>query len=243
MTASSLELTDTTRDWVSSFVMLCQAFTAADFSCRLFVGLSAFSFVFSKWNAYSIGLRSGDWLGHCRIFLFFYHQKLLGRVCCITPFTLHVGPGKLTFTVKKYVQTVMKQRSGSSSLSTLKLRLFASLVKRNASHYTSHRNVTCLYWIFMWCVWTYTQIPENHWQCEWTTIKRSRDKSQDTLSVYFLEFLCERGLCFGSSFICTMKRYPINFAAFDWIWAESDTLQRDTLQNSSGCFCPLSRHH
>ncbi len=54
----------------SSFVMLCQAFTAADFS-SLFVGLSAFSFVFSKWNACSIELRSGDWLGHFRIFHFF----------------------------------------------------------------------------------------------------------------------------------------------------------------------------
>ncbi len=48
MTALSLELVDITRDWVSSFVMLCQAFTAADFSYSLFVGLSAFSFVFSK---------------------------------------------------------------------------------------------------------------------------------------------------------------------------------------------------
>ncbi len=32
MTALSLELMDITRDWVSSFVMLCQAFAAADFS-------------------------------------------------------------------------------------------------------------------------------------------------------------------------------------------------------------------
>ncbi len=64
------ELIDITRDWVSSFVMLCQAFAAADFSCCLFVGLSSFSFVFSKWNACSIGLRSGDWLGHCRIIHF-----------------------------------------------------------------------------------------------------------------------------------------------------------------------------
>ncbi len=71
MTALSLVLMDITRDWVSSFVMLCQDFTAADFSCCLFVGLSAFSFVFSKWNACSIGLRSGDWPGHCRIFKFF----------------------------------------------------------------------------------------------------------------------------------------------------------------------------
>ncbi len=49
MTALSVELMDITGDWFSS-VMLCQAFTAADFSCCLFVGLSAFSFVFSKWN-------------------------------------------------------------------------------------------------------------------------------------------------------------------------------------------------
>ncbi len=61
---------DITRDWVSSFMMLCQAFTAADFSYCLFVGLSAFSFVFSEWNACSIGLQSGDWLGHCRIIHF-----------------------------------------------------------------------------------------------------------------------------------------------------------------------------
>ncbi len=47
MTALSLELMDITKDWVSSFVTLCQAFTAADFSCCLFVGLSVFSFVFS----------------------------------------------------------------------------------------------------------------------------------------------------------------------------------------------------
>ncbi len=61
MTALSVDLP---RDCVSSFVMLCQAFTAAEI---LFVGLSTFSFVFSKWNACSIGLRSGDWLGHFRI--------------------------------------------------------------------------------------------------------------------------------------------------------------------------------
>jgi len=35
------------------------------------------------------------------------------------------------------------------------------------------------------------QISENYWQCEWTKTRWSRD----TLSVYFLESLCERGLC------------------------------------------------
>ncbi len=39
MTALSLELMDITRNWFSSFVMLCQAFTAADFSCCLWVFL------------------------------------------------------------------------------------------------------------------------------------------------------------------------------------------------------------
>ncbi len=60
---AALELMRITKDWVSFFVILCQAFTAADFSCCLFVGLFASSFVFSKWNACSIGLKSGDWLG------------------------------------------------------------------------------------------------------------------------------------------------------------------------------------
>ncbi len=71
MTPLSLKLIDITRDCVSSFVVVCQAFTAADFSCCLFVGPSVFSFVFSKLNACSIGLKSGDWHGHCRIFHFF----------------------------------------------------------------------------------------------------------------------------------------------------------------------------
>ncbi len=39
----------------------------------------------------------------------------------------------------------------------------------------------------------HAQIPENHWQCEWTKIRPSRDKSRDTFYVYFPEWLCERG--------------------------------------------------
>ncbi len=35
--------------------MLYQAFTAADFSCCVFVGLSVFSYVFSEWNAAQSG--------------------------------------------------------------------------------------------------------------------------------------------------------------------------------------------
>ncbi len=35
--------------------------------------------------------------------------------------------------------------------------------------------------------WTHAQIPENHWRCEWTKIKPSRDKPRDIVSVYFPE--------------------------------------------------------
>ncbi len=35
------------------------------------------------------------------------------------------------------------------------------------------------------------------------------------------KLLCCFAVCFGSSSINTMKRRPINFAPFDWIWAES----------------------
>lgn len=50
---------DITSCCASSFVMLCQAFTAATFSCSLFVGLSAFSFVFTNCKVFSVELKSG----------------------------------------------------------------------------------------------------------------------------------------------------------------------------------------
>ncbi len=54
MTALSLELMDITRDWVLSFVMLCQDFTAADFSYCLWIFvplvLSSSSEIQSGWN-------------------------------------------------------------------------------------------------------------------------------------------------------------------------------------------------
>ncbi len=69
MPAWNLELVAIARDWVSSFVMLCQAF-----SCCLYVALSAFSFVFSEWNA-----AQSDWLGQCRILHFsFFPSKTPG---------------------------------------------------------------------------------------------------------------------------------------------------------------------
>ena len=63
---------------VSSLGMLCQASTATVFSSCLFLGHFPFSLVFSKWNACSIGFRSGDWLGHCITFHFFAFKKVFG---------------------------------------------------------------------------------------------------------------------------------------------------------------------
>ena len=57
--------------------MLCQASTATVFSSSLFLGHFPFSFVFSKWNAWSIGFRSGDWFGHCITFHFFALKNYL----------------------------------------------------------------------------------------------------------------------------------------------------------------------
>ncbi len=79
ITAWSLERIDITRRWVSSLVMLCQAV----FSSCLFLGHFPFSFVFSKWNACSIGFRSGDWLGHCITVHFFpFKNSLVAFAVC-----------------------------------------------------------------------------------------------------------------------------------------------------------------
>ncbi len=73
----------THRCWVSSLVMLCQASTATVFSSCLFLGHFPFSFVFSKWNACSIGFRSGDWLGHCITVHFFpFKNSLVAFAVC-----------------------------------------------------------------------------------------------------------------------------------------------------------------
>ncbi len=113
---------------VSSSVMLCQDFTAADFSCCLFVGLSAFSFVFRKWNACSIGLKSGDWLGHCRIFPFFNLQKLLGCFCCMFWVIVHLyyeaPPNKLSSIWpnlgREYIHIHFRNHPAASVLSLMK---------------------------------------------------------------------------------------------------------------------------
>ncbi len=87
----------------------------------------------------------------------------------------------------------MKQQSGSSSLSALKLKSFSSLVKWWARIIHVTWKVTCLYGIFTGCVWMHAHIPENHWQCECSKSEWSGNKCRNTLPVYFPESLCERG--------------------------------------------------
>ncbi len=49
----------------------------------LVLGHFPFSFVFSKWNACSIGFRSGDWLGHCITVHFFpFKNSLVAFAVC-----------------------------------------------------------------------------------------------------------------------------------------------------------------
>ncbi len=117
----------------------------------------------------------------------------------------------------------MKQRSGSSSLSALKLKSFSSLVKWCAAHYTRHMKCHVSLRDLTGCVWTHAQIPENHRQCEWTKIKRSRDDSRNTLPVYFPESLCERGLCESlerslNRFVQTTDSFRNWKSDFCWIW-------------------------
>ncbi len=114
---------DITWDWVSSFVMLFQAFTL-DFSCCLFVGLSAFSFVLSKWNTCSIRVISGDSLGHCRIFHFLSSKTLA--------FTLHFGSSSIC-TMKcrpiNFAESISLYTSESN-----RLRLYSVISSLNTSN-------------------------------------------------------------------------------------------------------------
>ncbi len=85
----------------------------------------------------------------------------------------------------------MKQRTGSSSLSALKLKSFSSLVKWWARIIHVTWKVTCLYGL---CVnaRTYSGKSLAVWMQQ---IWRSGNKCRNTLPVYFPESLCERGLC------------------------------------------------
>ncbi len=84
----------------------------------------------------------------------------------------------------------MKQRSGSSSLSALKLKSFSSLVKWWARIIHVTWKVTYLYGL---CVNARTY-PGKSLAVWMQQIWRSGDKCRNTLPVYFPESLCERGL-------------------------------------------------
>ncbi len=70
-TAVNLWHIDMTRLLVSFFKILSPAFNAANSSCCLFCGVSAFTLLFSWWNSCSIRFQSGDWLGQSKTFHFF----------------------------------------------------------------------------------------------------------------------------------------------------------------------------
>ncbi len=70
------------------------------------------------------------------------------------------------------------------------VRQFSEMMR--GALYTSHE-MSRVFTGSLRVVWMHAQIPENHWQCEWTKIRPSWDKSRDTFSVYFPEWLCERG--------------------------------------------------
>ena len=74
LTASGLLPINITKLLHSCFVMLFQAFTAAPFTC-LFQGGFPFNIFLRRWNACSIGLSSGDWLGQSKPFHFFSLMK------------------------------------------------------------------------------------------------------------------------------------------------------------------------
>ncbi len=84
MTALNLKLMDITGDWVSSFVMLCQTFTAADSSC-LFVGLSQFCL---QQMLNRVEIRTLTW--PLQNIPLFYLQKLLGCFCCMFWVIVHL---------------------------------------------------------------------------------------------------------------------------------------------------------
>ena len=67
--------------------------TATVFSSCLFLGHFPFSFVFSKWDACSIGFRSGDWLGQCITFHFFaLKNSLVAFAVCFGSLSICICP-------------------------------------------------------------------------------------------------------------------------------------------------------
>ncbi len=103
----------------------------------------------------------------------------------------------------------MKQRSGSSSLSALKLKSFSSLVKWCAVHYTRHMkghvSLTGSLWV---CVNARTDSGKSLavWMQQ---IWRSGNKSGTHYPCIFPESLCERGLRENARFIVSRTWYQM----------------------------------
>ncbi len=78
------------------------------------------------------------------------------------------------------------------------------------------------------CLWVFLPLvlssaSEMHAQLGWNQETDSAIAEYSTFFTFKNSWVAF-AVCFGSSSICTMKRRPINFAPFDWIWAENISL-------------------
>lgn len=121
MTVWRLGAMDITTCWLSSLEMVCQACSAAAFSCCLFVGLSAFCSPFSHWKACSAGLRSGDWLGQWRT------SRLLALWKSLTAFAGCFGSLSICAVEDHQFCSIWLNLSSSIALCTYRLRPATSI--------------------------------------------------------------------------------------------------------------------
>ncbi len=116
MTALSLDLVDISRDWVSFFVMLSQVFTADDFRCCWFVGLSVFSFVFSEWNAAQSGWdQETDRISHFFTFKNSWVAFAVCRVCVFVHLYYNASWIPVHFSIHPAASVFCSVSSSSSS--------------------------------------------------------------------------------------------------------------------------------
>ncbi len=74
------------------------------------------------------------------------------------------------------------------------------------------------------CLWLFLSLvlsSASEMQLNRVEIRRLTLPLQNVPLFYLQNLLGCFAVCFVSSSICIMKRSPINFAPFDWIWAES----------------------
>ncbi len=127
---------------------------------------------------------------------------------------------RFTYWFKGIVHFEIKQRSGSSSLSALKLKSFSSLVKWWAAHYTRHmKGHVSLRDLYGLCVNARTDSGKSLavWMQQ---IWRYRNKCRNTLPVYFPESLCERGFIETVTYTChymtdRLERFDLKTSKLD----------------------------